>query len=363
MDSRGTLPDSLPSSHCASSFTHHDFDAARLVERRSDACPVIGCAGTPYPGSVPPYCVEHGIRLHDTTFVYFNGPAIEEGRTARLRNIAFAPKFVGDHVLDSRNKAETHRLGHETSEDALSWNVFAALLLGERLREAASWLTGKELQTQPHLYLWGCLVDFARNDSPPFAPLVAARKRLEPDIHKFVTEPDIMLVVPGELVICIEAKFRSGNPLATRTAAEPGAKPTTVDALVSRYLGISGAWDRERHCLVREKIPQRLPTQLFRNVVFASRMAEIEGCEAEWHVVNLVSSTQWSGQKTSDKYSFEDPTERMRQFLSDEARDNFTFRSWEGLYSTIVKEDTKLSQLRAHFEGKSANYGRAFTLA
>jgi hypothetical protein len=51
-----------------------------------------------------------------------------------------------------------------------------------------------------------------------------------------VTEPDIMLVVPGELLICIEAKFGSGNPLAHPGQNAPGNKPTDLDGLIARYL-------------------------------------------------------------------------------------------------------------------------------
>src|ERR1700722_18426243 len=49
-------------------------------------------------------------------------------------------------------------------------------------------------------------------------------------------------------------------------------------------------------------------SQLFRNVVFASEMAN----GADWLVVNLMSKTQRRlGQKT-DKYSFDDPEPHVR---------------------------------------------------
>jgi hypothetical protein len=40
------------------------------------------------------------------------------------------------------------------------------------------------------------------------------RDLLEKDIQGFPTEPDIMLIAPDEMLICIEAKFGSANPLA-----------------------------------------------------------------------------------------------------------------------------------------------------
>jgi hypothetical protein len=53
---------------------------------------------------------------------------------ARLRNFIVEREFARSHVLTPGSKAETHRLGHENSEDALAWNVFVTLA------GLASWL-------------------------------------------------------------------------------------------------------------------------------------------------------------------------------------------------------------------------------
>src|SRR5437870_9324809 len=117
----------------------------------------------------------------------------------------FAPDVVASHILDAKTKAETHRLGYEMSEDAVSWTVFAALLAAGKLQEVARHLTGRPIETQPDLYLWGCRVALGAEDSTMFAPLCEVRDLLERDITRDKTEPDIMLVVPKRLVICIEA--------------------------------------------------------------------------------------------------------------------------------------------------------------
>src|SRR5262249_32942684 len=123
----------------------------------------------------------------------------------------------------ARKKAES-RFGSEMSEDALSWNVFVSLAEARKLREVTKFLTGKDLHSTPQLYLWGCRIDDPDRKHELYEPLRRVRAKLEPDMRKFVTEldtrsnfvtePDIMLVAEGELLVCIEAKFGSGNTLA-----------------------------------------------------------------------------------------------------------------------------------------------------
>ena len=48
-------------------------------------------------------------------------------------------------------KVESHRLGYEMSEDALSWNVFVSLSVAGKLRQTAEFLTGRKLLAEPLL--------------------------------------------------------------------------------------------------------------------------------------------------------------------------------------------------------------------
>jgi hypothetical protein len=351
-----------PRSSCDATFTYHDFNTQRYPWI---SCPVACCTSTlektGFGKSTQIYCPEHGIRLHSNSFVYFNGTTKPDSIRARLRNFVFAREFVSSHVLNSSEKAETHRLGYEASEDALSWNVFAALMIAGKLRDVAIWLTGRTIGEEPKLYMWGSQVDLLSGTSAPFNPLGCVRKVLEPHITNYFTEPDIMLVVPGKLVISIEAKFTSGNPMTTATRTNSGEKPKSRDGLISCYLDGSEPWPEEARCLNRERIPPEVPSQLFRNVVFGARMAEFEGAQAQWHVVNLISSTRWRDRKTSGGYSFEDPTALMEEFLAEEGT-RFSFRTWEGLYKTIVKDNPALTELSSYMERKSAHFVRAFDL-
>jgi len=354
-------------SDCFRRFGHADFDAARLDKSPPTKCPVQGCStslvGLPYgkqedregnhKDRTLPWCPEHGIRLHSGTFVYWNGEGREDD--SRLRNFIVRPKLVRAVAFPKGMKAESHRLGYEMSEDALSWNVFVSLAEAGRLRQAAELLTGRSLRSEPDLYLWGRRIDLAGGNHEAYPALLKVRTRLEPDIHTFVTEPDIMLVARDEMIIGIEAKFGSGNPLAHDSPQVAGAKPTTREDLLARYLGPT---EYAKRSVRPDQIGLQFHSQLFRSTVFACEMAG----ELQWHVVNLVSSTQGVG--ADDEYTaYTDPTLAVCEYLHPDAKHCFTYRTWEGLHAAVIRNDPKLVKLNTYLQNKSAHYRRAFQLS
>lgn len=348
-------------------FGYHDFDMTRAQTGYPKGCPVRGCQtalqGAPYHGRTMPWCPEHGIRLHTNTFVYWNGP--DAGFDPRTRNFVLEPDLALNLAINSKAKAETYRLGYETSEDALSWNVFVGLAKARRLREAASALIGAPVASEPALYLWGRRIDpFGVQVAEEFAPLKAVRDSLEKDIRRFKTEPDIMLMVNGGPVICVEAKFTSGNPMTYESAAKDGEKPTARAQVLERYLGrnspIASATVRV------ERLGEQFHSQLFRNIVFAAEMAAALPSRNQWYVVNLVSQTQWqrpSGSTSrSARYSIENPEAAVRSYLPDDEQGRFTFRTWEDLYTRVIQTDDSLRELKSYMTDHSAHYQRAFDI-
>jgi len=188
-------------------------------------------------------------------------------------------------------------------------------------------------------------------------PLRRVRANLESDIHTFVTEPDIMLVAEQELVVCIEAKFGSGNPLAYDSAPKKGEKPTSRKGLLDRYLGERTS-DRTRSIVRADKIGAAPRSQLLRNVVFASEMAE----KTPWHVVNLVSSTQARRRTENKRTSYADPTDEVRSYLHPDWRHCFTFWTWEQLHASVISGDPDLAHLDRYLRDKSAHFEPAFEL-
>ena len=92
------------------------------------------------------------------------------------------------------------------------------------------------------------------------------RRMLEKDIRRLPTEPDIMLIAPGQMLICIEAKFASANPLAHDGPTATGAKPTTREGLLARYLAPSEyAKRRARSILGQPRRQLRSPAPLLQS--------------------------------------------------------------------------------------------------
>lgn len=347
------------SSDCTKAFGHTDFDLSRLDAEYPSICPVRGCEARPadvaFGAGTFPVCLVHGIQLRRSeTFVYWNGAG--EQRQARLRNFPIQPALAATIALESKAKAENHRLGYEMSEDALTWNVFVALAEAGALRAATCFLTGWDPGTEPQLYLWGERIDLSGRAPERFAPLDAVRRKLEKGIRRFLTEPDIMLVVDGRSLVCVEAKFGSGNPMAHDGKTDADEKPKDRSGLIGRYL--QPAIQSTRIAINEQSIGSRLHSQLFRNLVFASEMA----VQQDWHVVNLVSETQWRDRKDSQDYSYRNPTAEISAYLSAEHRQRFAFRTWEQLYRQVIAPVPALQTLQAYMKGRSAHYRPAFDL-
>jgi hypothetical protein len=361
--SAGTrIPMTIDTSDCLLRFGHADFDPDRLAQTPPSQCPVRGCGADLLPVRFgkskegPRYrqwCQEHGLRLHTKTFAYWNGPGREDD--ARLRNVMVRPELARAVALGKGMKAESHRLGYEMSEDALSWNVFVSLADAGKLRAATKYLTGRELRSEPRLYLWGRPVA-ADADHSLYGPLQQVRYALEPDIHTYVTEPDIMLIADGEMLVSIEAKFGSGNPLAHEGTVKRGEKPITAAGLLERYLGTRTS-EHTRRIVQLKHIGPTPCTQLLRNVVFAAEMAG----DTPWHVVNLVAESLKG--RTDKHKSFDNPTEEVVGYLHSDYNHCFTYRTWEGLYANCIAGDPKLAEVGGYLRGKSAHYFPAFTLS
>ena len=156
--------------------TYFDMRNLAWPKGKLGGCPVDGCTAnlerTDIQRDKMDYCPVHHIRIHakSRTFVYYGGP------DATLRNILFERQYFKKHIIGNTAKAETHRIGHENSEDALTWNVFSRLARGGLLRKLLSKLSSLDVMCEPELYLWGLKINLDDLSSPSlFPPLVSAR--------------------------------------------------------------------------------------------------------------------------------------------------------------------------------------------
>jgi hypothetical protein len=166
-----------------------------------------------------------------------------------------------------------------------------------------------------------------------------------------------MLYAPGELLVLVEAKFTSGNPIALASEKEEqsGEKPKSREGILKRYA--PGALSE--NTLFTPPPSQPLYSQLYRNLVFAMHMASELG--VRWGLVSLVCEGQF--RQRQDEVQFQDPTPSVHSLLPETSRDQFVFCSWERLYNDLVAKRVELKDLAEYMFNKSANGRRALSLS
>ncbi len=288
------------------------------------------------PGEV---CPDHGIRCHysrsNSTYSY----------TDVRRNIIASDELFATRIVRHPFKYESHRLGLERSEDALSWNVFRSLQEAGRLKQLAALITGENLPYEPHLYLWGiCTTD---DSLEPWDLLISARERFESNlpVDRPKTEPDIALHLPGRYLILIEAKFCSPN-----TFYERGRRKDKQSLTLDELLGIYA--DDRLQLLNRAKAESasRVAYQLWRNVTFAEWMSADDHPSTRAYHVNLVRS------------GYErDTAGEFGELIADSYKDRFRRLTWEQICRRF-EGDERLGTLRRYMRTKTAGLTKAFQI-
>ena len=138
-----------------------------------------------------------------------------------------------------RYKAEVHRLGHDNSEDAVTWNVFRHFDRSGQLPLLLSHLTARKDISKCETIYWS----YCPAKNGPWTPLVEARVEFGEAASfeiaatgKRVSEPD-MILVTDDTVIFVEAKFSSGN--------ETPSNAKRMNEIISnpkRYLSGGNKW-------------------------------------------------------------------------------------------------------------------------
>ena len=357
----------MPTSSCTVSFFRNDLMRTRL---QRGMCPVKNCKADIVQRKAPfhryrgkmrylPFCPEHGIRIHPTSFVYYNGSSDNDLAIATRRNLMFNADYYISKFFKKTGKVESYRLCYESSEDAISYNVFTELLSnGHALRKLTKHVTGENTEDDVELYLWGGKTDFKSDRHAAYEPLQSVRDHLESDIGIYKTEPDIMLLVPGKILVCIEAKFGSKNPLAKEKPAVHGEKPKSRKCLIERYCTNNEIIESNK-IFDLEGMPGRLHEQLFRNLVFASSMAELASIR-KWYVVNL-RSRHVMNLKRGKPESL--PVVRnIRSMLRPRYKKRFSHLTWEDIFENAIKGNDKLYDLAWYMKNKTINCQRAFNI-
>lgn len=278
----------------------------------------------PHRGQAKQFCPEHGISMSTKpTYIYAD----------KTRNF-----IIGKDLQKRMSKVESWRLGFETSEDAVSWNVFVGIYALGGLSDAFEKLTGTIPAGEPELYLWGNRIG---SDFGKWRRLLDVRKRLEGNTA-IPTEPDIMLRVPGQAIVLIEAKFGSPN---SHLAGKNGRFGSVADFL-GRYKCKEGAPYPLNRDWISGQDGDRILEQLCRNTIFAHWLASEH---EQPFVINLV------------RRAAQNDEQLFRQHLADNGV-QFHVRRWEDLYGLSVVQGEKASVLRCYLKNKTLNLAPAFDL-
>ena len=167
-----------------------------------------------------------------------------------------------------RGKRES-RMGHEHSEDAVTWNVFRFFERHERLSPAIRTICPCP-ESEPLTVFWtthnGCLWESYRLCSDQIPEKATAR-----------SESDLILLWEHKLLVIVEAKFRSLNRSDKAKREDELRKSRPYIAHASRYLNREGAEEAVRDGWY----------ELLRNWVLGTALKDALGCEA-FVLVNLL---------------------------------------------------------------------------
>ena len=248
--------------------------------------------------------------------------------------------IVGNAILKQIIKVESGRLGNETSEDAVSWNVFVGLFVLNGLSKVFELLTGIRSLDEPELYLWGNRIG---SDPVQWKELQRVRNKLE-SRKGTPTEPDIILRLPGKAIVLIEAKFGSKN--GTLDGKAKHERFGSTDVYLNRYCQKDGEHDPLNRHWIKTQPSKNILEQLCRNVIFAQWLAS-EGEQP--FVINLV------------RHNAINDEELFRQHLSGEIV-KFKRFTWENIYGLPIIHTEPAFKLRRYFENKSLRLSPAFEL-
>jgi hypothetical protein len=239
-----------------------------------------------------------------------------------LDNFIAGRELIADAIAGRWGHAEAGRLGNETSEGALTWNVLRSLQEAARLHVAAATLAATGIDAEPELAFWGQRIE--RDQATPWPALQDG--------------PDACLRVPGWGWILIDARFGGG----TDTLADAAA----TEAWIAQYSSPApGLFDDDALRRVRVK---DLPHRTLQTIAFAHHL------KADSEQAVVVALVRASESADLDRW--------VGRCLADTADVAFRRATWESVYAALDPDDDVLAPLRTYLEKKSYGLRSAFAL-
>ena len=242
-----------------------------------------------------------------------------------LDNVIAGRDVIAEAVAGAWHHRESARLGNETSEGALTWNVLRSLQEAGRLGAAVSAFTTDAIDTEPALGFWGRRIE--RDRAMPWPALQDG--------------PDACLHLPGWGWILVDARFGGGTETLTDAAA--------VETWLARHsVSAPGVFDDDALRRIRLR---DCPHRTLETIAFAHHL-RVGGDPTERAlVVALVRESESTGLER-----------QVGRCLAESADVAFRRFTWESLYAALDSEDGSLAPLRGYLENKSYGLRPAFAL-
>jgi len=270
---------------------------AELCFRGRNACPVRECV------EASP-CPIHHIAVHSTrggfTYVY-DEPS---------RNLLWTDEGDQERLTAILHGKRESRMGHEHSEDAVTWNVFRFFQRHECLAPAMRTICPCPDEEPKPTVFW------TTHDGRLWEPYRCCSDQI-PEKASSRSESDLIFLWENKLLVVVEAKFRSPNRSdSTKREVESDKAKRYIDH-ASRYLNSEGAEEAVRDGWY----------ELLRNWVLGMELKNTLGCE-KFVLVNLL-------RKRHEREHREDPRRDFAEracVLSPNCR--FMVAYWEDLIAT-----------------------------
>ena len=316
-----------------------DLKADFSMTETEVGCPVQGCNAVVRRRrradgelKAPFLCKTCKIYVYPSTFEYVD----------EADNLLWTAKDDFDLLNEiKRYKAEIHRLGHDNSEDAVTWNVFRHFDRSVRLPSLLSHLTERNDIVYCEAIYWS----YYPAMQEAWKPLVEARVEFGEAaslkvaaMGKRVSEPDIILLT-NDSVIFVEAKFTSKN----KTSGDAN-RVKEILSNPKRYLSGGNEWYPTVFTSDFPTVVLDQKYELLRFWLLGSWIANALG--KKFVLANLVRHTE--------EIDIEDEFgKHIRQTESN----RFVRWTWESLASLLVgSEDGDSAHLLAYLKNKTIRF-------
>ena len=288
-------------------------------------CPVAGCTQTvkrqrgTFRCSEEFKCPAHNIFISPSSFAY----ADEEN------NLLWKSREDIDLLNKIYGFKREHRLHHNNSEDAVSWNVFRFLESTNLLNQLLTDISNQK-QHDSELIYWS----YSQTEKHQWSHLNKARKEFGEALNRG-SEPDLIVLTPNALFF-IEAKLTASNNTQPSNSNE-----------YKKYLTGGNQWFRQGFTTDYETIAiSTRKYELLRFWLIGSWLAQQLG--VDFYLINVVPAEKE-----------ENIVERFSKFIQQNKHRKFIRLSWEDIFEFIFQqapEGPKKELVKIYFQTKTIGY-------